>query len=65
MAISIKMYRALALGGTIFTGALLLGITSAFGLGVDTNLFDTGIKPGIVMGVWMAWLSWAIYKNRV
>lgn len=59
------MYRALALGGALFTGALLLGITGAFGLAPDTNLFETGVKPGVVMGIWMVWLSWAIYKNLV
>ena len=63
--VSTNMYRALSLGGALFTGLLLLGVTGAFGLTVDTNLFETGVKPGIVMGIWMIWLSWVIYRNMV
>lgn len=63
--ISQRMWRALAVGGAVFTGAMLLGITKVFDLTVSTNLFSTGITPGAVMGIWMLVLAWAIYKHRV
>ena len=63
--LSQRMWRALAVGGSVFTGAMLLGITGAFDLSADTNLFSTGITPGLVMGLWMLALGWAIYKHRV
>jgi len=65
MAISTRMWRAIGLAGAIFTGAMLLGITKLFGLSVNTNLFNTGITPAIIFGIWMLVLGWAIYKNRV
>lgn len=63
--LSQRMWRAVGLAGTLFTGALLLGITKMFNLAVDTNLFSTGITPATVFGVWSLILSWAIYRNRV
>lgn len=63
--LSQRMYRALSLAGTVFTGALLLGITKVFNLSVDTNLFSTGITPAMIFGVWSLVIAWAIYKNRV
>ena len=59
------MWRAIGLAGIVFTAALLLGITNIFGLTVDTNLFNTGVKPSMIFGIWMLVVSWAIYKNRL
>ena len=63
--LSTKWWRAIGLGGTVFTGALLLGITKMFDLSIDTNLFSTGITPAMIFGVWSLVIAWAIYKNRV
>ena len=64
--ISTRMWRALGVGGTVFVAAMLIGITkSIFGIVPSTNLFSTGITYGMVFGIWMAVVAWAIYKNRI
>ena len=63
--LSQRMWRAIGIAGTLFTGALLLGITKVFNMSVDTNLFSTGITPSLIFGVWSLVLAWAIYRNRV
>lgn len=63
--ISTRMWKAIGVAGTAFTGALLLGITKAFNLAIDTNLFNTGITPGLVFGIWMLVVAFAIYKSRI
>lgn len=63
--LSQKWTRALGISLTAFSGALLLGITKVFDLEVNTNLFSTGITPGMVMGVALLLIAIGIYKNRI
>lgn len=63
--VSTKMWRAIGIGGTVITGALLLGITKIIDIVPETNLFNTGITPGLILGIWMIIVTWAIYKNRI
>ena len=63
--LSTRWWRAIGIAGTLFTGALLLGITAVFDLSVDTNLFNTGITPAMIFGVLSIVIAWAIYKNLV
>jgi len=47
-----KTWRAIGLGVPILTILLLLGIfKSIFGVDVNTNLFNTSVTPGIVLGL--------------
>ena len=61
--ISTRMWRAIGIGGTAVTGALLLGVTKIVDVEVSTNLFNTGITVGSIFGVLMVIISIAIYKN--
>lgn len=63
--VSVRMWKALGVGITGFTGVMLLGITKAFDLVGETNLFNTGITPNLVFGVGLIVISIAIYKNRI
>lgn len=63
--LSTRMWKAIGVGGTALTGALLLGILKVIDLVPDTNLFNTGITPGIIFGIWMIIVAIAIYKNRI
>jgi len=63
--VSTKMWRAIGVGGTVITAALLLGITKIIDIIPGTNLFNTGITPGLILGMWMIIVAWAIYKNRI
>lgn len=64
--ISTRMWRALGIGGAVITGLILLGVLNAlFGVEVGTNLFQTGITPGIILGIFQLILAFAIYKNYI
>jgi len=57
-------YYSIGLATTIIASLLLLGILKAiFGLGVETNLFNTGITPGIILGIAFAVISYWVYKR--
>ena len=63
--LSQRMLKALGVGVTVFTGLMLLGITKAFDLVPETNLFQTGITPSLILGISLLAIGWAIYKNRI
>lgn len=56
-----RWWRSLSIGGTIITAVVLFGI----GVGVNDNLFQTGITPGVILGIFQAVLAWGIWKNRI
>jgi len=59
------MWKSLGVAGTALTGALLLGILKVIDLVPDTNIFDTGITPGVIFGIWMIVVAIGIYRNRI
>lgn len=59
--ISQKWYRALGVGIPIVSALALFGI----GIETTTNLFNTGITIGILLGFANLFIGWAIYKNRI
>lgn len=62
--ISQRTWRSLTVGGAVITGLLLLGILDAmFEVSVSTNLFNTGITPGLIFGLLQLIIAWGIYKN--
>ena len=63
--LSTRMWKAIGVGGTVLTGALLLGILKVIDLVPDTNILNTGITPGVIFGIWMFVIAIAIYKNRI
>lgn len=63
--LSTRMWKAIGVGGTALTGALLLGILKVIDLVPDTNILSTGITPGLIFGIWMIVVAIAIYKNRI
>jgi hypothetical protein len=63
--LSTRMWKAIGVGGTALTGALLLGVTKVIDLVPDTNLLNTGITPGVIFGIWMIIVAIAIHKNRI
>lgn len=63
--LSTRWWKAIGVGGTAFTGALLLGITKVIEVTPDTNLFNTGITPALIFGIWMIVVAVAIQKNRI
>lgn len=63
--LSTRWTRALGISITAFGGALLLGVLKIFDLEVQTNLFSTGITPGMVIGVALLLVSYGIFKNRI
>jgi len=63
--LSTRMWKAIRVGGTALTGALLLGILKVIDLVPDTNILNTGITPGVIFGIWMVVVAIAIYKNRI
>lgn len=58
--------RAITLGVLVFTVASLWGITQGiFGIGLDTNLMQTGLTPSTVIGILdLIVLFWAA-KHRI
>lgn len=63
--LSQRMWRAIGIAGTGVTSVLLLGITKGMGIAIDTNLFNTGLTPGVIFGVWSGAIAIAIYRNKV
>ena len=63
--ISQRMFKALGVGITVFTGLMLLGITKAFDLVPETNLFQTGVTPSLILGISLLVVGWGIYRNRI
>ena len=59
--ISQKWYRALGIGIPVVSAVALFGI----GVTSTTNLFNTGITVGILLGLANIFVAWAIYKNRI
>jgi len=60
-----QWYRTLGIGVTAVAGALLFGITKIIDVEISTNLFQTGITPGIVFGILLLITSYLIYKNKI
>lgn len=58
-------YKTLGVGVTAIAGALLLGITKILDVEASTNLFNTGVSPGIIFGILLLLVSYFIYKNKI
>ena len=58
--------KSLGVGTVVLTGLLLLGILKAiFGIEASTNLFNTGITPGMIFGVASLLVALSIHKNWI
>lgn len=63
--LSNQWMRALALSLPVITAALLLGITkSVFQIEASTNLFNSGILLGTVLGIGQVILAILVWKHR-
>lgn len=61
-----RWYYALAIGIVVFDVLFFWGIMKAiFQADINTNLFNTGLTPGMVLGVANIILIWALYKRKV
>lgn len=56
-----RIWRSIGVAIPILATLVMWGI----GMEVDTNLFSTGITPGMILGVSLLVLSWGIWKNRI
>jgi hypothetical protein len=52
---------SLGVGITLVTAIVLSGIV----IKVDTNLFNTGITPGVILMVANAFVSYLIFKKHI
>ncbi len=57
--------KSLGVGVAALTGLLLLGILKIIDIEVSTNLFNTGITPGLIFGIASGIVAIAIYKNWI
>ncbi len=57
--------KSLGVGTAALTGLLLLGVLKIINVETSTNLFNTGITPGMVFGVASLLVALAIYKNWI
>ena len=60
--ISQQMRKALGAGTTAIAGVVLFGIK---GLESSTNIFNTGITFGMILGIGSIIVALAIYKNWI
>lgn len=61
-----QWYYCITLGTLILNGLLLLGIFKAiFGADVTTNLFNTGITPGTILGIANGIVAIWVFKKFV
>ena len=60
-----RWWRAIGVGIPAVTGAMLLGVTQAFGIEVSTNLFNTGITLALILGAANIAIAVAIHRNRI
>ena len=66
MPIPFKLLRGITLAIPLFTALLLLGaIQSFFGIDLESNIANSGIKLRVVFGLLCAWLWFLIFKHRV
>ncbi len=56
-----KWWRSLGIAIPILSTLVMWGI----GMEVNTNIFQTGITPGMILGVALLGLAWGIYKNKI
>ena len=59
---SIAWSRSLGMGIPLVSAAVFFGI---IGLSPTTNLFQTGLTVGVLLGVLNLFVAWAIYKNYI
>jgi predicted branched-subunit amino acid permease len=61
-----RVWRSIGISIPLITGLLLWGILEGmFEIGVKTNIWNTGITPGIVFGALNFMIAWAIWKNKL
>lgn len=66
MGLNQRWYYSLGVAIPAVTILLLWGVLKVvFQVDVNTNLFNTGITPGFVIGAANLFLTWAIFKKRV
>jgi len=57
--------KSLGVGTAALTGLLLLGVLKIINIEATTNLFNTGLTPGIIFGIASLLVAVAIYKNWI
>ena len=61
-----KFRRSMSMAIPLFTTLLLWGfIDGFFGVNVSTNIAQTGVTVGFLVGVLNLWLWFLIWKHRV
>lgn len=61
-----KLRRALSINIPLFAGLLLIGIIGGFfGISIEENIAQTGIKVSTVFGVLLLWHSFQVFKHRI
>ena len=56
-----RWWRSLGVAIPIISTLVMWGI----GIEVNENLFQTGITPGMILGVALLMLAWGIWKNKI
>ena len=60
-----NLSRMLAITGSVICAVVTIGITSGFGIGINTNLFNTGLQANIIVAIVMAVIAWALYQRYI
>jgi len=61
-----RFRRAISISIPLFTALLFLGVINAFfDLNASTNIANTGVSIGFIVGILNAILTWMIVKHRV
>ncbi len=61
-----RWWKSIGVSVPAITALLLLGFLKAiFGVEVGTNLLQTGITPGLLLGILNAIVAFGVYKNRI
>ena len=66
MVMSFKLRRSLSVAIPAFTVLMYWGIINAFfGVNASTNIAQTGVTLGFVVGALNAFLVWMVWKHKV
>jgi uncharacterized membrane protein (DUF485 family) len=67
MGLNSRWYKTIAISTLVFDILFMFGIMGSFfnGLTITSNLFNTGVTPGFVLGLANIFVVWSIYKNNI
>lgn len=61
----VRFRRAVTVAIPLFSSALFFGlIEGIFKINAQTNIWNTGITLGFVLGALNLWLYWLIYRHQ-